>query len=229
MKKSLITLVLSLLFITGFTQDLNYEVHGKYSHPIKNEQLIKARFISDIIPDYPAQWITQYVSVEITATNDGKTMRAEGANDTLNTEQISMLRTLVLGTDVVINIDYNSKNPVTNQIEIRGMHYSATLVPEVEAEYPGGYDQLTGYLKDNAIDHISVEDSKKLQQAVVSFTVNEEGVIADAQISRTSGDPETDELLLEVINAMPKWKPAEDSMGTKVAQAFEFTVGNGGC
>jgi TonB family protein len=63
----------------------------------------------------------------------------------------------------------------------------------------------------------------------VEFTVNEDCEIANAQISKTSGDQETDELLLNVINQMPKWKPAENAKGRKVKQEFEFSVGNVGC
>ena len=35
----------------------------------------------------------------------------------------------------------------------------------------------------------------------------------------------TDKLLLEVINGMPKWKPAENAKGVKVKQDFEFIGG----
>ena len=66
--------------------------------------------------------------------------------------------------------------------------------------------------------------SKDFTQAIVSFTVNEDGKIADAIVSKSSGDAATDKLLLKAINKMPKWKPAETADGTKVKQAFEFSV-----
>ena len=109
------------------------------------------------------------------------------------------------------------------------MHFEVTVVPEIEAEFIGGHEQLTQYLKENAIDKISETDSKTMQQAIVSFTVNEKGAITNAQISTTSGDPEIDKLLMKAITRMPKWKPAENAMGIKVKQDFQFTVGNGGC
>jgi TonB family protein len=147
----------------------------------------------------------------------------------LNTEQINLLSSTQLGTDIDIHITYQSKNSVTNHNEESRLNYSATIVPETEAEYPGGYQQLTQYIKEKVIDKISANGSEKLQQAVVDFTVNTEGEIADVRISRTSGNPKTDKLLLKVINNMPKWRPAEDSKGSKVDQKFEFTVWNSGC
>jgi TonB family protein len=145
-------------------------------------------------------------------------MMAASANDTLSAEQKNMLNTVDLGTDIVINIRYKFKNPVTGNIDMSVMNYSATVVPETEAEYPGGYQQMTQYLQENAIDKISDSTSGQLQQVIVRFTVNEKGEIANAQIFKSSGDQKTDKLLLKAINKMPKWQ-----------QEFEFIVGNGGC
>lgn len=229
MKKRILTSLLFLLFISGFSQNLSYDVHGKYSHPIKKEILNKAESMSDIIPYYPEHWIMGYVSVEISATSDGKTMMAASANDRLSTEQKNILDKVDLGTDIVINITYKFKNPVTGNIDIGSSNYSATVIPEIEAEYPGGQQQMTQYLEENAINKISDTTSRHIQEAIVRFTVDEEGEIADAQIFKTSGDPKTDKLLLKVINKMPKWSPAEDLKGIKVKQEFEFSVGNVGC
>ena len=229
MKIKIITPLLFLISVTGFSQNLYFEVRGKYSHPITIEQLNKAKFISDIIPYYPEKWVISYVSAEILATYDGKAMLAASANDTLSAEQKNMLNTVDLGTDIVINIRYKFKNPVTGNIDMSVMNYSATVVPETEAEYPGGYQQMTQYLQENAIDKISDSTSGQLQQVIVRFTVNEKGEIANAQIFNSSGDQKTDKLLLKAINKMPKWQPAENSKGTIVKQEFEFIVGNGGC
>ncbi len=68
MKKRIITLLLSLLMFTGFAQDLNYDVHGRYIHSIAKEKLSKARSMGDIIAYYPTGWITIYVSAEIRDT-----------------------------------------------------------------------------------------------------------------------------------------------------------------
>jgi len=229
MKKRLIAPLLFLLVIAGFSQDLDYSVQGKYIHPVTKEKLNNAGSLQEIIPHYPSQWISGYVSVEVSSSQDGKEMMAESTNDILNTEQKSILNEADFGTDIVINISYTTNNPVTGNIYTGEMNYSATVVPETEAEYYGGYPEMAQYLKENAIDKISDEVSEKFQPALVEFTVDEDGKIANALISRTSGDQDTDELLLEAITKMPKWKPAEDSKGRKVSQQFEFSVGNAGC
>jgi len=229
MKKIIITALLSMLIITGFAQDLSYGIHGKYTHPVKKEVLNNAATMSDIIPYYPVHWITGYVSVEISATRDGKEIMAAGANDTLTKEQKNILNEVDLGTELVINIKFKSKNSVTGNIYVDDMNYSATAVPETEAEYSSGNQQMTQYLKENAIDKIPEISSEQIQGVIVAFTVDEEGEIANAQISRTSGDPKIDKLLVKAINNMPKWRPAEDSKGIRVKQDFEFRVGTTGC
>jgi len=90
---------------------------------------------------------------------------------------------------------------------------------------------MRNYLKENAISKITEAASKKIKPAIVRFIINEDGAIAKAQISTTTGDDDTDKLLLEAINKMPNWKPAEDSKGKKVKQEFVLSVGpqRGGC
>jgi TonB family protein len=231
MKTTISAMLLSLIMVSGFTQDLNYDVHGKYKNPVKKEVLNHARSMSDIIPYYPSSWVTNYISSEIEATYNGNTRLASGKNEILTEEQIRILNTVEPGTNLVIKIKYNYKNPVTGVLEESIMNYPATVIPEKEAEYAGGYEQMTEYLKNNAIDKISDKDAAQLEQAAVRFTVNEEGEIGDAQISKTSGNQQIDELLLEAVNNMPNWIAAEDSEGTKVKQEFEFSVqgGSAGC
>jgi TonB family protein len=229
MKISIIILLLSLLFITGFSQNLSYAVHSTYSHPVEKEKLNGAKSMSDIIPDYPASWMTDYISAEILTTINGKAAKAMSTNDMLTAEQINILHTVDLGSDIVVNITYKSKNATTDNIEINSMHFSVTVVPEIEAEYIGGNVEMTKYLKENAINKIPEAIVKDLQQAVVKFTINEKGEIANARLSKTSGDKKIDRLLLDAIKSMPQWRPAQNSKGIKVKQEFEFSVGNIGC
>jgi len=226
MKNPIITLLLLLFISTGFSQNLKFEVRGTYSRPVKKENLIGVKTMADIRPGYPSSWITDYISVEIMATNNGKVMKAVGKNDILSSKQISLISRADLGTDIVVDVKYRCKNSVTGNIDVTTMNFSVTIVPEIEAEYLGGYQLMTQYLKDHAINKISEEKAKQLKQAIVRFTINENGEIANAQISSTSEDQKIDDLLLEVINNMPKWKPAENAQGIKVKQEFVFSVGS---
>ena len=107
------------------------------------------------------------------------------------------------------------------------MQFVITVVPEVEATYPGGYIELMKYLEQNAIDKISERYPKDPRNVVIKFIVTEAGKISNAQISGSSTDPIIDQLVLKAINNMPKWIPAENAEGVRVAQEFEFSVGNG--
>ena len=215
----------------GLPRELSYGVRGNYERPVTKEKLDVAKSISDFIPDYPVNWITEYVSVEILAACNGKVMKAVSANDVLSAEQKNILKTVDPGTAIIINVKYRSKNTVTDNIENHTMNVSMMIVPEREAEYVGGKQQMKKYLKENVINKIYETIPGQFQDAnaIVIFTVNEEGEIVNAKISKTSGDPKTDKLLVEAITKMPKWKPAENSKGIKVKQEFEFSVGNGGC
>ena len=224
MKISILTSLFLLFSLTGFSQNMSFEVHGKYTRPIHKETLSNATTLSDMMPHYPAAWIDSYSSVEVSTVNNGIPMSAPGDNEILNEYQKDLLRKADLGSDVVINIIYKTDNSATREPLSAIIHYDVTVVPEFEAEYLTGSNEMKEYLKVNAIDKIRAATIKDFTQAIVSFTVNEDGKIADAVVSKSSGDTATDKLLLKAINKMPKWKPAETVDGTKVKQAFVFSV-----
>ncbi|MBS1537698.1 MAG: energy transducer TonB [Bacteroidetes bacterium] len=244
MKNIIILLPLFLMAFTSYSQDMNfgiggassrivrdlsYEIRGTYSHPVKKEQLNSIKTMSDIIPEYPSAWITNYVSVEISATCDGKSMKAVSTNSNLNMEQRKLVTNADIGSDIIIDIIYKSRNAVTENLENNKLHYSISVVPEIEAVYNGGNQQMTQYLKENAINKIPKSKAEQFQITQIRFTVNEEGKITNAKVAKTSDDTTIDKLLLNVINNMPNWKPAENSKGVKVKQDFVFSVGNSGC
>lgn len=223
--------ILMLLFFAhpSISQDLSYEVRGMYVHPVTSENLVTAQTMSGIMPDYPSSWIMDYVSTTILLTSDGKVMQASGTNDVLSDEQKNLLPLAALGDDLSVVIDYKYRNSVTGNMDFRQLLYSATVVPDIEAAYPGGQDKLTYYLKENAISKIPATSVQQFLPAIVRFTVDEKGDIAKARIFQSSGNQKTDKLLLQVIKNMPKWEPASNSAGINVSQDFEFTVGVNGC
>jgi len=186
--------------------ELYFDVHGKYSLPVKKEKLNNAKFIGDFISDYPVNWIINYVSVEVSATFNGKTMKAMSPNQALSAEQKNILASADLGTGIEVNVNYKYKNTVTDDINNHVMHVSMMIIPEVEAEYIGGKQQLKKFIKENVINKISDANTRQLMDATatVIFTVNEKGEIIHAKISNGSGNSKTDKLLLDGINKMPE-------------------------
>lgn len=211
------------------TKELNIDVHGTYKNPIKKENLQGAQFLNDFMPHYPKNWIDEYISVEILSTSNGKVLKASSANNKLSEEQKTILNKAELATNLIVNVKYKMKNPVTDVVENNQMLVSYTIVPEVEAEYMGGRHQMLQYLRDNAITSISKSAPDEFQKGAVIFTINEDGDITNAKISVTSGNPKIDKLLLDLINGMPRWKPAKDAKGINVKQEFEFSFGIDGC
>ncbi len=227
MKTSLILSTVVLLSISGYSQDLNYEVRGTYSRAIKQEMLHAPKRISDLIEGYPVNWIDSYTSVEISASCHGKEQKANSVNDSLSSEQQKILKTADLASKIIISVNYSYQVPVTRVVEHNTMHVEMTVVPQSEAQYSGGHEKLIQYLKENSLE-IPATTSKELQQLIIRFTINEQGKVSHPKIKRSFGDKETDQHFLKLIQNMPDWKAAENPEGMKVKQEFEFVAGRGG-
>ncbi|MEI6749588.1 MAG: energy transducer TonB [Bacteroidales bacterium] len=175
-----------------------------------------------------------YVSVNISATCYGKAFTSESTGEMLTPEQKNIINTTDLGTDLHIKIKFSYKNGANNSPDNAGKiiegEYTVTVVPDTEAEYPGGSKQITAYLTDNIINEIHRKGTyDKIMQAVVNFTVNEDGDVVDTKISTTSTDPKIDKIILDAMNRMPGWRPAENPKGIRVKQVFSIPFGGGGC
>lgn len=231
MKNNMKKIFFGILFISfiGFAQEMSYEIRGKYAKSVKKETLKKANYLNDFIPYYPSSWVSNYLSVEVVAVENGITYSATGQNETLNDEQKNILSKLDLGSEIEVNVKYNSSNSITEQMEQRKIKVLMTVVPEIEAEYVGGYLNLKKYLKFSLIDKVVEHTPVENQKGKVSFIVSESGDIIDSEISLSSGNEDTDRLLLDIIDHMPKWNPAKNGFGKPVKQKFEFSMGVGGC
>lgn len=192
--------------------------------------------------DYPNNYIfpkenydniIDYVSIEIIATCSGKTFTCISNFETLSSEQKTILNNSDLGSEIHINVNFkfkkqsHTKSETLDKIINGGL--TVTVVPETEAEFPGGLIKLTDYLMKNVINKIQeIVNPNKIIPAVAKFTVNETGKIIDVKIEQTSKNLKVDHLLWEAIYKMPNWKPAKNSKGEKVKEEFIIPLG-GGC
>ena len=104
------------------------------------------------------------------------------------------------------------------------MNVILTVVPEKEAEFKGEYEVLIQYLSKNSRKEISALNPNLPQPAFIQFTVNEYGNISDIDLKKSSGYPQIDKAMFEIINNMPEWNPAENAKGEKVSQNFELAL-----
>jgi hypothetical protein len=219
------------------TPDLFYSVQGRsirtntkqiFTQTITQEKLSKAQSINDLIENYPSSWIQSYRLVDIAVNVDGKITKEQSSNNELTKAQKEILNAVNIASDIVIAVHYDKKN-YNDKIETRQMNVSMLVVPEVEAEYVGGYAQMITYLKENSIDKILDKKLDYLPQPSISFVVNEDGITENVVLNETSKDAEIDKLLIELIQKMPKWNPAKNAKGLNVKQEFVFNVGMDGC
>ena len=152
-----------------------------------------------------------------------------GLNEKLTAEQIQILNTIDLASNLVINVKYMYNDFGRNKLENSEMHVEMTVVPEVEAEFIGGEKQLISYLKLNSYSKLPTKKPNDFKGAVIKFTINEGGYVINVRTTQKWGDAKTDQMLLDLIKNMPKWKPAINTNGVKVKQDFVFSVGAGGC
>lgn len=213
-------------------KELFYEVKSIGEKPIKKSTLKNAQKLDDILESYPNSWISNYQSVEISVTNNGKTIKATGKNSILNKEQKDILSSANLYSNMVIDVHYTHKDNITKTEEKNTMHVPMTVYPDMTAEYIDGRESMIKYLKDNTSGNISSKLTATKKEVNLQFYINENGVIENVIIKKSSGDTYIDNSLVELIYKMPKWKPAQNMDGSKVKQNFEFIISgdpNRGC
>ena len=59
-----------------------------------------------------------------------------------------------------------------------------------------------------------------------NFVVNENGQVTDVKLTHPSEDKNADEILINAICNMPKWKPAKDDDGSLTSQNFVLMAGD---
>jgi hypothetical protein len=208
----------------SINDDLNFELRGNYKRGVKKENLLKVNRICDVIEGFPVNWINDYLSIEIEVICNGKKLNAINKTDVLNKEQLNLLNSADLNSNIKIKVDYKYIDFCTKEVELNTMNVLLTVVPEVEAEFIGGVEQQTNFITEHIIDKISHSIPKELKQIKVLLTIDERGEIANLSIDKTSGDSNFDKQLMEELKKFPKWKPAENNKGEKVKQIWEFIL-----
>lgn len=219
-------------FILPYNERILFDEQLKQSTSLNANYIYPPEFYNHPLEKYNN--IIYFVSIEIEGICHGKSIKAQNNSEILSVEQKEILKTTDPGSDISINIKFKFKNYTNispdDLAKTKEGKYIVTVVPETEAEFPGGSMQMSEYLNKNIFEKISGKDAnKKIQQAIVKFSVNDKGEIIDAKISRSSSDSKIDLLILNTIIKMPKWKPAKNANGITIKQEFNIPFGGGGC
>jgi protein TonB len=81
------------------------------------------------------------------------------------------------------------------------------LNPQTMPEYPGGHSALAAYVENHLDYPQKALDDNKEGTVSVSFVIDENGKVVDAQVNGNKLGDGLDEEALTVIKNMPNWKP----------------------
>lgn len=220
-------LPLSILFILSL--QVKSQTHGYAVIPltqsVKKAVALEASTIQDLHPGYPAAWVKKYVAVDLKLIHKDEVKRVRGNGFALNPAQQQLLQQSESGDDITLSVTYYPDNNLP--AEVKDMAFTLRIVPDNDAEFPGGSEQLQRYLKANAMDQLS--GLTNLPQVKVQFTIAADGRIQQAHLLERSHLPEVDSLLVKTIAEMPNWVPATNADGRTTPQELVFIVTNDHC
>ena len=230
MKKNQILLIVLLSIGCAFNSfaqnDLKFEINKVLPFiSIKENKLDKINTLTDLDKRYPTSWVRKYISVEISAYKNGTQTKALGISDVLTQEQKELIRLADRSSDIAVSVMYLPENTLKNNTA-KQYDFEVTIMPDKNAIYSEGAEQLIQYLQKNGIANIEAGSFTGYDLTAIKFTITEQGHITDIQVAMPSKDTKIDEMLVAAISKMPNWKPAEFSNGLKVKQSFVLTIGN---
>lgn len=212
---------------TDFFYDL-----GPRFNPIKKTKLDAAKTISDFLDSTVVASIVSLQSVNvILVENDKQTdVLEKGTTATLTGGQLQLLQSFDYSTNFEVRAHYRKKNGNTGILvsDFRSPYF--TIVPERQAEYSYGKEALLSYFREESKEAGANVDPMNLKAAKLSFRVTEQGAVEVIELERSSGYPEVDQKMIELISNLPgSWKPAQNAVGQKVKQEFVLSFGSRGC
>jgi len=214
--------------------DFIYDVGPRFG-VIKKSDLDKVTSFNDFIADEHAGRIVLYKKLSVMVLDgDEKTNIREtdntGNSGNLTPAQLKLLQSADYSTNLLIRADYREKNFHTGNLENSTWTPYLTVVPEKQAIYIDGKDALKKFLKqETEAVRVNVQ-ADLLKPAKLFFTVTKKGNIENVYLDRTSGYPDVDKIMIELISKAPgTWEPAQNTKGEKVAQELVVSFGLMGC
>ena len=82
-------------------------------------------------------------------------------------------------------------------------------VVEQQAEFPGGFGELGGFIQKNMIYPPEAKKKGIVGKPTIKFVINEDGKITNAVVAKSCGSDLLDKEAIRIVNSMPAWQPAQ--------------------
>lgn len=183
--------------------------------------------------------LIDYLSVKISTVQDGKVVSAESHGDLLSSGQKRLLADAGVDDDIRIDVRFRHRQLHALQASGSGRviegSCTLTVVPELEACYPGGLKSLRDQLSRSVLNQLADDGAKRaayasrLSRCILQFIVDENGLTVEPFLRQGSGDAYIDALLIEATKHVDLWKPAKNKSGKPVKQPFTLSLNSDGC
>ncbi|MFT5858008.1 MAG: hypothetical protein ACI865_000092 [Flavobacteriaceae bacterium] len=208
-----------------------YQIGPRHS-PIKKSEIDQATDLSTFFTPSELQEINSlnFTEIIIVKNESQSNEREVGYSNKLTKAQLKLLQSYGYSTGFSIRADFEGINKETGEMESRWFNPHLTIVPETQAEYSEGADELASHFKENTWNVRKNVAAGNFRPAFVSFTVTTSGDIKDVKL-HGSNFPAIDAKMIELIHATTgKWVPARNAKGEKVEQEIVVAFGpNNGC
>lgn len=211
--------------------DFSYEVDKIYpSVSTTAEKLVDINSLAELNRYYKQSWVKEFLSVDISAYQNGDLKVVSNKTDALTAEQKKLILNSDFASDISVVINYIPENTLSHN-DPQKFNFTFTLEPEEDAAFPGGQSKLKEYLKMNAISQIELDSFQAHHLTAIEFSVDESGKVIDAEIYDMDAfgvakNEKANKVLLDAICKMPNWEPATYASGENIKQDFVLRVGD---
>jgi hypothetical protein len=210
--------------------EIPVDIGNRFNNTITKSELTNYETIFDLIPDIDMYENLTYFDTEVTHLIGFEKISQFSDDIQLTEEQKDLIRGLDYSDNYVVISKYKRKTEESGNPEEDYLSYFITIVPETQAQYEGGMDELLSLINRNIHESTEEYTIDGLRPGKVFFTVTSTGDINNIRVVETSGYTSLDEKMVKAIGSLPgKWKPAQNDKGEAIPQELVASFGKMGC
>ena len=225
MIRTFIVLFCFQICVASNAQDVFYTFIDRELLTVTQDDLEHANKLEDIHRRYPSKWIESYNSTQVGVVGETSHLLEKGKNGLLTESQKLVLQKAEVGDRVKLVVNYKPKNNLNHNPD-RQMDFEYLVVPSHAAHFDDGQGNLDEYLNQHLFSNLDKTQKDSLAFGQLTFFVAEDGSIEQVTIKQSTNDPTIDQILVDALCKMPKWRPARNIRQEVVRQKIEFYVSN---